>query len=138
MTDFSKVGVPFARMMEQADLSKPVSCPSCKCEQLMFIEVAVFGGLIRGGEGTGRYFGCPACPWASPMKVISKKAKEEAEEAEEAKERGRMKTEREQAIKEHKAREIAEAHESYHDAGSYDVDVEDKWKDVKDGLSGGD
>lgn len=124
MTQYSKVGVPFARTMEQRDPRKPASCPSCKCEQLMFIEVAVFGGLIRGGEGTGRYFGCPACPWASPMVVVLEKAKEEAKEAKK----------REQAIEEYKTREIAEAHESYHDAESYDV--EEKWKDAEDDLSG--
>ena len=136
MTQYSKVGVPFARTMEQADPNKPASCPSCKCEQLMFIEVAVFGGLIRGGEGTGRYFGCPACPWASPMTVVSEKEKEEAEEAKEEAEEAK---EREQAIEEHKAREIAEAHESYHNPSeSYDVEEEKKWKDAEDNLSGGD
>jgi len=49
-----KVGVPFARAMDQADPKRPAAWPNCKCEQIMFIEVPVFGGMIRGGEGTGR------------------------------------------------------------------------------------
>jgi hypothetical protein len=48
-------------------------CPSCGCQTLFGIEVEVDGPspLLRRPAGphkiVGRYVGCPACPWASPM-----------------------------------------------------------------------
>ena len=46
-------------------------CPNCGCKQIMEIKVKVEQNLIKGGKGIGTYFGCPACPWASPMMVLS-------------------------------------------------------------------
>ena len=54
---------------------EPVSgtCPHCRCASLFSIEVEVANPsplLRRPAEPhrvVGRYVGCPACPWASPM-----------------------------------------------------------------------
>lgn len=43
------------------------TCPNCKCENLMVIEIPVKTKLLDGGSGVGTYVGCPACPYASPM-----------------------------------------------------------------------
>lgn len=51
----------------------PVFCPNCDCKTVFAIEVEMaeltFPGL-EGRAGTGRYLGCPACPWASPMAIV--------------------------------------------------------------------
>lgn len=41
-------------------------CPNCGCV-LFAIEVDVEDKLLKGGKGSGRYLGCPACPYASQM-----------------------------------------------------------------------
>lgn len=48
-------------------------CPHCKCETLYDIEVEVQNPLLasKDGLGTGRYVGCPACPFATPMLMIA-------------------------------------------------------------------
>ena len=46
-------------------------CPNCGCKQMMEVKVSVRQELIKGGEGVGTYIGCPACPFASPMMVVS-------------------------------------------------------------------
>lgn len=62
MPNPEEVGVP--RVIEKSDGN---CCPLCKCESVFVIEVAVKMKLLRTGVGVGTYFGCPACPWASPM-----------------------------------------------------------------------
>ena len=53
---------------------RPV-CPACGCEALASIVVRLkeitFPGVPPGHVGVGRYLGCPACPWASPMAIVS-------------------------------------------------------------------
>lgn len=54
------------------------ACPHCGCETLFYITVELEEDnsdpgirALRKPEGPyqikGRYIGCPACPWASPM-----------------------------------------------------------------------
>lgn len=40
-------------------------CPNCKA-QMTHVAVRVASKTLRGGVGTGRYLGCPACPYAGP------------------------------------------------------------------------
>ena len=63
------VGTPVARKAEGPSAAK--GCPNCGCKELMSIAVAMKIELIRGGKGMGTYLGCPACPWASPMLILS-------------------------------------------------------------------
>ena len=50
----------------------PVSaCPMCGCKEVMIVTAQVTQKLVKGGKGTGTYLGCPACPWASPMVIVS-------------------------------------------------------------------
>jgi len=57
----------------RVDAELPGDCPNCKCESLYSIVVEVANPspmLRRPAEPhrvVGRYIGCPACPWASPM-----------------------------------------------------------------------
>ena len=46
-------------------------CPHCGCKEVMKIEVEADQKLLKGGKGKGTYFGCPACPWASPMMIVA-------------------------------------------------------------------
>jgi hypothetical protein len=54
-------------------------CPNCECGKLFAIEVRVKAPpMLRVPEGhvaVGKYAGCAACPWASPM-VTSARPKE--------------------------------------------------------------
>lgn len=50
-------------------------CPNCGCPDLYWIEVDLTNRLLAGGAGIGRYVGCPACPFASPMVMVAKKPK---------------------------------------------------------------
>ena len=45
---------------------KDTPCPNCGCH-LMLVTVSMNNKLVKGGKGVGRYLGCPACPFASPM-----------------------------------------------------------------------
>jgi hypothetical protein len=47
------------------------ACPNCGCETIAKIEIDVVDARLHGGHGTGRYVGCPACPWASPMVTMA-------------------------------------------------------------------
>lgn len=53
-------------------------CPHCGCQTLFGIEVKVENpsSLLRRPkephEVVGRYVGCPACPWASPMMTVAR------------------------------------------------------------------
>lgn len=50
-------------------------CPNCGCKQVYEIKVEVVSErLVNGRWGIGMYLGCPACPWASPMVVVSQSA----------------------------------------------------------------
>ncbi len=40
-------------------------CPNCGA-QLCEVQVPVKMKMLKGGKGTCRYLGCPACPYASP------------------------------------------------------------------------
>lgn len=42
-------------------------CPHCHCETVYSITVDVAKPNDESTLGVGRYVGCPACPWASPM-----------------------------------------------------------------------
>jgi len=43
-------------------------CPHCKCEMIFSITIPIVDHpLLKTKHGEGRYVGCPACPWASPM-----------------------------------------------------------------------
>ncbi len=46
-------------------------CPNCGCKEMMEITVEADQELLKGGKGTGYYLGCPACPFASPMAIVS-------------------------------------------------------------------
>ena len=49
------------------------ACPNCGCKAIHEIRQPVERPpLLRGkGPAVGTYLGCPACPWASPMVVVS-------------------------------------------------------------------
>lgn len=49
------------------DASAP-PCPNCEAE-VVKVTLVVEQKLLKGGMGTGTYWGCPACPWASPMQI---------------------------------------------------------------------
>ena len=56
------------RVLSESDMSP---CPHCQCATLYEIVVRVKHPLLAGaGYGTGRYVGCPACPFASPMLMV--------------------------------------------------------------------
>ena len=69
LPDSEVQNVPVAKLLDPSSPFK--ECPNCGCEQLMEIKVTVRQELIKGGEGVGTYIGCPACPFASPMMVVS-------------------------------------------------------------------
>ena len=64
LPDADRVGVP--RITEFPVRNSP-PCPNCGCKSLAAIEIDVEIKLLKGGKGIGRYLGCPACPFASPM-----------------------------------------------------------------------
>ena len=74
-TDSFTRGAPRARLCTPIDNVVP-NCPSCGCMTLCEIEVDVEAPMLRGKKGVGRYLGCPACPWASPMLMTADAAKE--------------------------------------------------------------
>ena len=46
-------------------------CPNCKCESVFKITLKAEQPLLRGKSGTATYYGCPACPWASPAMLVA-------------------------------------------------------------------
>jgi len=50
-------------------------CSHCGGETLYLISVEVSNAMLKGGGGTGRYVGCAACPYASPMMASAKGSK---------------------------------------------------------------
>ena len=55
-----------------SDLATKNGCPNCGCKQVMEVTVEVEQPLLKGGKGVGTYLGCPACPFASKMTMVSK------------------------------------------------------------------
>ena len=51
-----------------------MECPNCKAA-LCVVSLRVEQDLLHEGVGTCTYFGCPACPYASPAMVVSDKKK---------------------------------------------------------------
>lgn len=64
---------PIAKLVGPIEGKQP-ECPNCGCAQVMEITCQIKDSRLRSGEGIGKYLGCPACPWASPMAIVSKKA----------------------------------------------------------------
>jgi len=64
--DCEVIGIPTASDVEDAP-----DCPNCGCARIFHISVRATTPLVKGGVGQGSYFGCPACPWASPMLIAS-------------------------------------------------------------------
>lgn len=49
-----------------------VECPNCRIEVMAEIETVLRDmPLMRTEYSIGHYLSCPACPWASPMIVIT-------------------------------------------------------------------
>jgi len=69
------ISKPVARAITDKEFQAAVDaadgCPNCGCETIMEITLQVEMPMLKGGKGTGRYLGCPACPWASPMITIA-------------------------------------------------------------------
>lgn len=83
--DCKPTGVPKATPISEEKRVAPVEdieCPHCKCKELMQVEVPVENRSLTGGQGTGFYIGCPACPWASPMMAIANAQRSSSEETE--------------------------------------------------------
>jgi len=69
----------FVRSIPRAKLATPIdnvvpNCPNCGCQSICEIEVDVDAPMLKGKTGIGKYLGCPACPWASPMLMSSDEA----------------------------------------------------------------
>jgi hypothetical protein len=48
------------------------TCPNCGCTTIYEVKVEMVNvPTLIGGKGLGTYLGCPACPWASPMAIVS-------------------------------------------------------------------
>ena len=73
-TDFVR-SIPRATIAPVID-GIPPRCPNCLCETLCEIQIDVEAPMLRGHKGTGKYLGCPACPWASPMIMVADVVKE--------------------------------------------------------------
>ena len=69
LPDSTVKSTPVAKPLREG--SPFAECPNCGCKQIMEITVEVEQNLLTTGKGTGTYLGCPACPFASPMMVIS-------------------------------------------------------------------
>jgi len=65
---------PVAKLAGPIDGVEP-ECPNCGCVSVHEITVQMTNPLLTAGKGVGRYLGCPACPWASPMVTVSHGAK---------------------------------------------------------------
>jgi len=65
-----ETGTPKATPLD-AEMAESVrasgGCPNCGCLEVMEVTVPVSMDILAGGKGLGKYLGCPACPWASPM-----------------------------------------------------------------------
>jgi len=45
-------------------------CPNCGCETFQ-VTLLVENKILRGKTGLATYFGCPACPYASPAMIAA-------------------------------------------------------------------
>jgi hypothetical protein len=70
LSDHEAVGVPTAKPVPSVD----AKCPNCGCEAVHVITVDVKMNLLTSHVGQGTYLGCPACPWASPMVAVARRA----------------------------------------------------------------
>ena len=61
------IGSPEWKKAETINGSDPI-CPNCG-SWLCEIMVLVSHPLLKGGMGSSRYLGCPACPYASPAMI---------------------------------------------------------------------
>jgi len=52
-------------------------CPNCG-GKVCAVTVEVSNALLMGSKGLCRYFGCPACPWASPAVTTTEVLSEDA------------------------------------------------------------
>lgn len=49
-----------------------IECPNCKGKTVFSISVQMAKTpLMRGTNQVGTYLGCAACPWASPMGIVT-------------------------------------------------------------------
>ena len=69
LPDSEPTSVPVAKAPPKS--YKKEACPNCGCVSIMQIDVKADQELLKGGKGKGTYFGCPACPWASPMIIVA-------------------------------------------------------------------
>jgi len=69
LVDSEPTGIPTAKPAPE-ELRKE-GCPHCGCKEVMEVTVEIEQPLLKGGGGKGTYFGCPACPWASPMLAVT-------------------------------------------------------------------
>ena len=47
------------------------ACPNCEGD-LVHVSIPMKNvPMLKGGEGNGVYLGCPCCPYASPMMIVS-------------------------------------------------------------------
>lgn len=66
------VGRPRLASVMAAIDGHEAECPHCHIRALCEIEVVMKNmPLMTGPFGVGRYLSCPACPWASPMLIVS-------------------------------------------------------------------
>ena len=70
------------RVAQTLEKGTGVWCPNCGCETLFEIVVDVESAGPLGMAGTGKYIGCPACPWASPCVTTIKRQSNGKEEKE--------------------------------------------------------
>tara|TARA_Y100000310_G_C20275761_1_gene620144 strand:- start:15 stop:263 length:249 start_codon:yes stop_codon:yes gene_type:complete len=61
-----EMGVPEWKRVEDPE----AKCPNCG-GQLCEVTVRAKNKMLRGGEGTCHYLGCPACPYASPAVTVA-------------------------------------------------------------------
>jgi len=64
------IAPPKARLLNDPN----AVCPNCGCDAIHELTVVVPEPRLVGGIGTGRYLGCPACPYASPMVIIASRS----------------------------------------------------------------
>ena len=46
------------------------NCPNCDAD-VAEVKLLMENEFVKGGTGMGTYYGCPACPWASPVIVVT-------------------------------------------------------------------
>jgi len=46
-------------------------CPNCDNQTVFALSVPLTSEMLKGGKGIGHYFGCAACPFATPMIALA-------------------------------------------------------------------